>query len=408
MVKMEYINENKCDKSYRLLGYMKILDAICHFDCHEDLDERTFFITLKVVNSSSLKRKQHIYDEVCRCIKNSGVLDSKLDPGVTLDNDFAESRQLNITSELPHLHGLIVLPCKVSLDGLEKIANAIDWRLEQMSFVKKSKTQVYEPSKSLGYTQDYAAKFGKISSAAANPPSDNGEIFPIDKVRLPGKRGTNMYNKWQRRADSLRIEFFWDPQLFFSDRYFLLFGIELAEISKIRLYNKAGDFGEVNRQCINKKRYGNRNMLMQAEHAGHIDQELDRLPIQNFASCEKWAKDITMRYRWIRSNEINWGDASRWLIQRVFHFAERMEHEGKLPLIHKSTVRRLRNVRIQDRSSWGIVMLLLAAEDRGLFTRSVRHRASKGASKLICDPVPLSKSARLYSVGDSQSMQMAA
>ena len=385
---MNFYNKPENDIYHITLGYQKILDACSHFDCHSDLNNRSFFLTISLSHASEAKHKGLIYKRICKCLRYNNILDGKLDPGLVLEIDFSQSRQLQVTKEYPHLHGVMILPKRISLDQMNLVSRAVDGELKKLHFVKKSTTQIYDHIESLGYTQDYSGKYGKISSAAANPSSDHGKIYPIDKVRSENRSKSNMYEKWQQRADIRRTAFFWDPRTFLSDDYCSMFSEELAEISTNVSNSRRKCGGATNVSSINKDIHGNIKMLKEIELMSQSAQELDRLPIRTFLNCQQWAEGVVESYRSLRLKEANRGDATKWLVRRVADFAYRMDQDEKLDLIHKSTVQRLRNVIIQERSCWGIVMLLLASVDRELFTRSVRHRAAKRASVLMDTPCP--------------------
>lgn len=102
----------------------------------------------------------------------------------------------------------------------------------------------------------------------------------------------------------------------------------------------------------------------------------NKFQIETYQDCEAWAKDIVPKYHLLRANEFNRGDASNWLAAEVGFFARRMSHEGKIHRIHESCVERLKNVRLQERNQYAVVLLLLKTVDPIGFSRSVRHRVA--------------------------------
>lgn len=109
----------------------------------------------------------------------------------------------------------------------------------------------------------------------------------------------------------------------------------------------------------------------------------DRFQVTIYHDCEVWAKTVVAEYRRLQADEIRRGDAANWLATQIASFAKRMVQEGRIDRIHESAVRRLKDVRVQHRSHFAVIMLLLTLEAPDLFSRSSRHRLAHRAQAML-------------------------
>lgn len=110
--------------------------------------------------------------------------------------------------------------------------------------------------------------------------------------------------------------------------------------------------------------------------------------ICTFEDAQGYARRLQARYERIKSQSNGQGAATYCILPCIYDFTHAMQRQNKIERIHQSCISRMPNSRIQPRSDFAVVMLLLALENPTVFNRHWRHRLNTALEKAAENRIP--------------------
>lgn len=219
-------------------NYRYLINSIQHFSNIDNLDQRTFAITVHVNKTSDLNLIRKVIPlHLNELITNDMYSISDERSALVICDDVEGSRDFkpNLTNPVyPHFHGVLILS-KETMDhiqDMDKFITKMENKLLLLDEVRhataNSKTVDITPYHYMNSIFDLASYSTKLIRQAGNTDFDFG-VYPYE-FDLHNKKNVALGIQAMSNAEKLFEEVLADPAIAFSDRYLKLYGYEFEQV----------------------------------------------------------------------------------------------------------------------------------------------------------------------------------
>lgn len=219
-------------------NYRYLINSIQHFSDIDNLDQRTFAITVHVNKASDLNLIRKLIPlHLNELITDDRYSISNERPALIICDDVEGSRDFNpnLTNPVyPHFHGVLILSKEtmVQIKDMDKFITEMENKLLLINEVRhataNNKAVDIKPYHYKNSIFDLASYSTKLMHQAGNTDFNFG-VYPYE-FDLHNKKNIGLGIQAADNAEKLFEDVLANPSIAFSDRYLKMYGYEIEEI----------------------------------------------------------------------------------------------------------------------------------------------------------------------------------